>query len=93
MGLLGPFPEGDLAGVRATRPRVGPLRNPTRGGAMGLGDMLDKGKDLAGDHADEAKAGVDKAADAVDSATGGKATGQIDTGADKAKDFIDDQKN
>ena len=60
---------------------------------MGLGDMLDKGKDLAGDHADEAKAGVDKAADAADSATGGKATGQIDTGADKAKDFIDDQKN
>ena len=60
---------------------------------MGLGDMLDKGKDLAGDHADEAKAGVDKAADAADSATGGKATGQIGTGADKAKDFIDDQKN
>lgn len=60
---------------------------------MGLGDMLDKGKDLLGGHTDEAKDAVDKAADAADSATGGKATDQIDLGADKAKDFIDDQKN
>ena len=60
---------------------------------MGLGDMLDKGKDLLGDHTDEAKDAVDKAADAADSATGGKAGGQIDAGAEKAKDLIDDQKD
>lgn len=60
---------------------------------MGFGDMVDKGKDMLGDHTDEAKEGVDKAADTADSATGGKATDQIDMGADKAKDFIDDQKN
>lgn len=64
-----------------------------RGGDMGLGDMVGKAKDLAGDHSDKAKDGIDKAADAADSATGGKATDQINSGADKAKDFIDDQKN
>ncbi len=60
---------------------------------MGLGDMFDKAKDLAGDHADAAKDVVDKGAKLADSATGGKATDQIETGADKAKDFIDDQKD
>jgi len=60
---------------------------------MGFGDMVDKAKDFAGDHAEEAKKGIDQAADMADSATGGKASGQIDTAADKAKDFIDDQKN
>jgi len=60
---------------------------------MGLGDMVGKAKDLAGDHADEVKKGIDQAADMADSATGGKASGQIDMGADKAKDFIDGQKN
>jgi hypothetical protein len=54
--------------------------------------MVDKAKDLAASHGDEAKQGIDKAADMADSATGGKASEHIDTAADEAKDFIDDQK-
>jgi len=58
---------------------------------MGFGDMVDKAKDLVGGNKDAVKGGIDKAADAADKATGGKATDQIDTGAEKAKDIVDDQ--
>jgi hypothetical protein len=63
-----------------------------KGGNVGFGDMVDKAKDLATSHSGEAKQGIDEAADMADSATDGKASGHIDTAADKAKDFIDDQK-
>ncbi|MFV2000880.1 MAG: antitoxin [Acidimicrobiia bacterium] len=56
--------------------------------AMGIGDMFDKAKDLAEDNPDQVADAIDKAADVADSATGGKATDQIDVAADKAKDFL-----
>ena len=58
---------------------------------MGIGDMADKAKDLVGGNKDAVKGGIDKAADAADKATGGKATDHINTGAEKAKDIVDDQ--
>ena len=58
---------------------------------MGFGDMVDKAKDLVSGNKDAVKGGIDKAADAADKATGGKASDQIDTGAEKAKDIVDDQ--
>lgn len=57
---------------------------------MGFGDMVDKTKDAVGSNKDAVKGGIDKAADAADKATGGKATDHIDTGAEKAKDIVDD---
>jgi hypothetical protein len=60
------------------------------GDVMGLTDKLDELKDKAGemlgkgDNAEKAKGGVDDVAEKADKATGGKASGQIDTGADKA---------
>ena len=58
---------------------------------MGFGDLADKGKDLVGGNKEAVKGGIDKAADTADKATGGKATDHIDTGAEKAKDIVDDQ--
>ena len=64
---------------------------------MGFDDLADhtkglteKGKDLVGEHSDEVKDGIDKAADFADDKTGGKYGDHIDTGADKAKDVVDD---
>ena len=56
---------------------------------MGIGDMFDKAKDLAEDNPDQVETVIDKAAETADSATGGKASDQIDMAADKAKDFLD----
>jgi uncharacterized protein YjbJ (UPF0337 family) len=53
------------------------------------GGMMDKAKDAAGGVADKAKAGVDKAADAADGATGGKFNEHIDKGSDAVKSGID----
>ena len=53
--------------------------------------MVDKAKDLVGGNKEAVKGGIDKTADAADKATGGKATDHIDTGAEKAKDIVDDQ--
>lgn len=61
---------------------------------MGFLDKLlgrkDEAADLAAEHGDTAKEGVDKAADTADEKTGGEHTEKIDTAADKAKDTIDD---
>ena len=51
--------------------------------------ILDKAKGLLGKNRDQAKGGVDKAADVVDKKTGGAHTDKIDMGADKAKETID----
>ena len=58
---------------------------------MGFGDMVDKAKDAVGGNKEAVKGGIDKAADAADKATGGKASDHIDTGAEKAKDIVDEQ--
>ena len=56
---------------------------------MGLGDFADKAKDLAADSTDKVKDGVDMAADFIDEKTGGRFSGQVDSGADAAKDAVD----
>jgi hypothetical protein len=57
---------------------------------MGMFDKL-KGKaaELAGEHGDKADQGLDKAAEVADEKTGGKYTDQINSGAEKAKDAMD----
>ena len=56
---------------------------------MGVGDFIDKAKDLASEHEEEVTEGIDKAADFADEQTGGKYSDHIDTGAEKAKDFVE----
>ncbi len=51
--------------------------------------LMDKVKDMLGKHDTQAKQGVDKAGDAVDAKTDGKYASQVDTGQEKANDFID----
>lgn len=50
-----------------------------------LGLAKGKAGDYAQQHPDKVDSGVDKAAQTADSRTGSKHTGQINTGADKAK--------
>jgi len=56
---------------------------------MGFSDWFKKAKDTAVDNKDTVKEGIDKAADVADDKTGGQYSGQIDTGADKAKEVVD----
>lgn len=57
---------------------------------MGMFDkMKEKAAELAGQHGDKADQGVDKAADFADEKTGGKYSDQINTGAEKAKEAMD----
>ncbi len=53
-------------------------------------DMTNKAKDLASEHADKIHDGIDKAADFADEKTGGRFSDQIDSGADMAKDQVED---
>ena len=58
---------------------------------MGFLDKLKKtAKDAAEDHGDKIEGAVDKIADIADDKTGGKYSGQIDSGAEKAKDLVED---
>ena len=57
---------------------------------MGIGDFVDKAKDLAAEHADKVGEGIDKVADMVDERTDGKFADHIDQGAEKAKEFVED---
>lgn len=50
--------------------------------------FMNKVKDLLGQHGDKVGQGLDKAAEAVDSKTGGKYSDQIKTGTEKAKDAM-----
>ncbi len=56
---------------------------------MGIGDFIDKGKDLAADNADKVKDGIEQAGDVADEKTGGKYSDKIDQGEEAAKDFVD----
>ncbi|MFB7471542.1 antitoxin [Kitasatospora sp. NPDC056184] len=53
-----------------------------------LKNLADKATDLAREHGGAITQGLDKVADVIDDKTDGKYSGQIDTAADKAKDFI-----
>ena len=52
----------------------------------GKSGLKDKAVDFAKEHDDQIDQGIDKAADAADSATKGKYTDKIDDAAEKAKD-------
>ena len=56
---------------------------------MGIGDFVDKAKDLASEQGEEVEDAIDKAADFADDKTGGKYSDQIETGAEKATDFVE----
>jgi len=55
---------------------------------MGLGDIVNKAKDLAADHPDKVEQGVDKAGDAVDQRTGGQHAEQVDKAQDAVRDRL-----
>ena len=57
---------------------------------MGLGDFIDKAKDVVADNEEAVEDGIDQVADVVDDKTGGKYSDQVDQGAEAAKDFVDD---
>lgn len=52
--------------------------------------MVDKAKDAAAGQKDAIKGGIDKAADVASEKTGGTYDDHIDTGSEKAKDYVDD---
>jgi hypothetical protein len=52
--------------------------------------IFDKAKDLAADHLDTVRSGIDKAADAADTRTEGRYGERIDQGAEAAKERLDD---
>ncbi|TYB43474.1 antitoxin [Actinomadura chibensis] len=51
--------------------------------------IVDKVKQMLGQHSDKAKHGVNKAGDTIDEHTGGKYADKIDKVQDKAGDYID----
>ena len=51
-------------------------------------DAAQKAADLAADHTDKLDAGIDKASELADKATGGRFAGQLDTVQDKAHDAV-----
>ncbi|HBO54026.1 MULTISPECIES: antitoxin [Janibacter] len=51
------------------------------------GEYVDKARDAARDHPDQARSAIDKVQDAVDQRTGGRFTSIIDT----AGDFLEDR--
>ncbi len=55
---------------------------------MGLGDIVNKAKDLAGQHPDKVEQGVDKAGDAVDQRTGGQHADQVDKAQEAVKGHL-----
>jgi hypothetical protein len=54
--------------------------------------IVDKVKEMLGQHADRAKSGVSKAGDMINDRTGGKHTDKVDMAQEKADDFIDEQR-
>ncbi|MBO1417995.1 antitoxin [Streptomyces sp. FH025] len=53
-----------------------------------LKNLADKATDLAREHSDVLGQGLEKVGDAIDDRTDRKYSGQIDTGVEKAKDFL-----
>lgn len=58
-----------------------------------LGMSKDKAGDLAHQHWDKVDQGMDKAAKTADSKTGGKYSGKIDSGVEKAKGTLGDSRD
>ena len=55
---------------------------------MDLGNLANKAKDLATEHADKIEDGIDKVAELADGKTGGKHSDKIDGAVDKIKGLI-----
>lgn len=55
---------------------------------MGIGDFVDKAKDLAAKHPDQVDQAIDKGGDAVDGRTGDKYVKQVDVAQQKAKETL-----
>ena len=55
---------------------------------MGIGDMVNKAKDLAAGHPDQVDQGIDKVGDAVDERTGGQHAAQVDKAQDAVRDRL-----
>ncbi len=51
--------------------------------------LAEKAQDLAGEHSDQVKDGLDKVEGLADKATGGKYTEQIESAGDKAADYVE----
>lgn len=56
---------------------------------MGIGDFVEKAKDLAEEHGDKVGGLLDKAADAIKEHTPDSVDAQIDGAVDKAQDLLD----
>ena len=55
---------------------------------MGLGDIVNKAKDLAGQHPDQVDQGIEKAGDAVDARTGDQHVSQVDKAQEAVRDRL-----
>ena len=53
-----------------------------------FGEMADKAKDFVGDHDKQSDEALDKAADFADDKTGNKYGSQIQSGEDKAENYL-----
>ncbi|WP_396445262.1 antitoxin [Actinomadura sp.] len=51
--------------------------------------IVDKVKQMLGQHSDKAKEGVERAGDMFDQRTGGKHAGKVDKAQEKAGDYIE----
>jgi hypothetical protein len=59
--------------------------------AMGIKSLLHRGKELAEDHADQIKAGIDKVEGLADKATKGKYTEKIEAAGEKLEKLVPDK--
>lgn len=58
---------------------------------MSIGDFVEKAKDFAGEHAEQAGDLLDKAADAIKDRTPDAVDDKVDSAVEAAKDFLDKQ--
>ncbi|MGD2060491.1 MAG: antitoxin [Acidimicrobiia bacterium] len=56
---------------------------------MGVGDFVEKAKDLAADNKDKVKEGIDEAGDMIDEKTGGEHAEHVDKAQDPANDYVE----
>jgi hypothetical protein len=55
--------------------------------------IVDKVKEMLGQHADKAKDAVEKAGDMVDERTGGKYAEKVDLAQERARKYVDQQRD
>ncbi len=55
---------------------------------MGFGDMVNKAKEMAGQHSDQVDDALDKGSEFIKGKTPDQHDGKVDQAADKARDFL-----